>query len=102
MADHIEGTNALSGTFGAANATVSMVGYGVPATITVIPGSGCTVKAQTSTSSSAAVTAGTATWVDWDTGAVTANTSAALVSPVTALKFLRTVGAAESTYEIRV
>jgi hypothetical protein len=102
MSDGIEGTNSFTGTFGAADAVKKVRGYGVPATITVIPGAGCTVKAQFTTSSEAAVDAATATWVDWDDGAVTATTQAALISPVTAVKFVRTVGANESTYEICV
>jgi hypothetical protein len=102
MSDGVEGTNVITGTFGASDATVKLRGYGVPATITVIPGAGCTVKAQFTTSSDAAIDAATATWVDWDDGAVTANTQAALISPVTGVKFVRTVGANSSTYEICV
>ncbi len=102
MGDHIEGMNTFTGTFGASDTIQKMRGVGCPATITVVPGSGCTVKVQATTSSEAAVDASTATWVDWDTGAVTATTQRSLVSPVTALKFVRTAGAVESSYEVSV
>ena len=102
MSDTIEGMNTLTGTFGAADSVVALRGMGVPATITVIPGSGCTVKVQFSTSSEAAVRGGSAVWQDWDSGLVTTQTQVALIAPVTAAKFLRTVGAADCAYEICV
>jgi hypothetical protein len=55
------------------------------ATCTIVS-TGNTGKVQTSTSSIAAVNAGTATWSDWAKGNVTATTTDVLTGPVTAVR----------------
>lgn len=54
-------------------------------TLTVIPGAN-TGKFQHTSSPDADVTGGTATWIDWNSGDVTENTSDAILSQVTAVR----------------
>ena len=62
----------------------------IPCSVVAIPGSGGTAKVEYTLSSIAAVGAGSATWVEWDDGAVSDTTGTALYSPVTALRFTAT------------
>jgi len=61
-------------------------------TCTLIAGAS-TGKFQITTSSDAAVTAGTATWQDWALGTQTGTVSDAIVSPVTAIRGVSVAGA---------
>ncbi len=58
---------------------------GLPVTCTIII-VGTSGKVEFTTSSDVEVAAGTATWQDWAGGTVTANTSDALIGPVTAVR----------------
>lgn len=54
------------------------------ATVAIHPGS--TAKVQYTTSPESAVDGGTAQWIDWPEGEVSASTQDALLAPVTALR----------------
>lgn len=63
-------------------------GFPFPLTITAVPQGGGSISVFYSTTPSAAGTPGTATWIAWPSGTVTATTSDALLSPVAGLKFV--------------
>jgi hypothetical protein len=69
---------------------VDVQSYPFPLTVTAIPGGGGTLAVAYSTTPNAAGTTGTATWIDWPSGAVAATTSDSLLSPVSALRFTAT------------
>jgi hypothetical protein len=73
---------------------VDMRGFGIPSTITVAPGASGSVIVATSTTPSATDNPGTATWVDWTPGTVTAATTQSLCSPVAAIRVTATTAAA--------
>jgi len=64
---------------------ISPMPAGTHITCTVVPGAG-TGKFQTTTSSAADIIAGSATWVDWAEGNVTATTSDVITGPVTGIR----------------
>lgn len=73
-------------------------GFPFPLTVTAIPGGGGTMAVAYSTTPNAAGNPGSATWIDWPSGAVAANTSDSLLSPVAALRF--TAATASGTVEV--
>jgi hypothetical protein len=73
-------------------------GFPFPLTVTAIPGDGGTMAVAYSTTPNAAGSTGTATWIDWPSGAVATTTSDSLLSPVAALRFTATT--ANGTVEV--
>ena len=73
----------------------TLIAHPFPATASItctVITSGNTGKFQFSTSPKADIEAGTATWQDWAKGNVTATTSDALTSPVTAVRGVSVTG----------
>lgn len=68
----------------------------LPVTVTVIPGMG-SAKVQYSTSSRAAVSNGTASWLDWPHGMVSLPRTDAVMVPIMAL---RLVSSADAILEV--
>lgn len=72
--------------------------YPFPLTVTALPGGGGTATVSYSTTPNAAGKTSTATWIAWPSGTVAANTSDALLSPVSGLKL--EAATATATFEI--
>lgn len=87
------------GTFGAADAVVNCRDMDFPATVVVIP-NGSTAKAQVSATPDAYENPGAAVWIDWDPGAVSANSMTSVMSQISAIRFQRTAGATACSYQI--
>lgn len=78
---------------GSTAVTVPMVSVAYPATVSVIPGSGCSVHVE--------FTVDGGTWSAWPLGTATAATIDVLDGAVKALRFSRTAGSAtDSRYNI--
>lgn len=78
---------------GSTAVTVPMVSVAYPATVAVIPGSGCSVHVE--------YTVCGGTWTAWPNGTATATSIDVLDGAVKALRFSRTAGAAaDSRYHI--
>ncbi len=80
----------------AGNSNPVLVEDYLPITVTIIPGMG-SAKAQYTTSSKTAVSAGTAYWSDWDMGMVSTPKSDGLMLRVTAI---RLSSSADATMEL--
>lgn len=68
-------------------------GFPFPLTVTAIPQGGGSITVSYSTTPNAAGNPGSATWIAWPGGTVTSTTSDALLSPVSALKFVAATAA---------
>lgn len=101
------GANMIQESFSISSGAISAPKFlsSVPATITVLPGSGATALVQFSTASISAINthynagawSGTAVdWFDWDLGSVTADAFDGIASPVTALRVTATGGAVDA------
>jgi hypothetical protein len=78
---------------GSTAVTVPMLSVAYPATVAVIPGSGCSITCE--------YTVDGANWVAWVNGTATAHSVDVLEGAVKALRFARTAGAAaDSKYSI--
>ena len=73
-------------------------GFPFPLTVTGLPAGGGTINVAYSTTPNAAGQTGSASWIDWPAGAVSVNTSDALISPVAALRF--TAATATASVEV--
>lgn len=80
----------------AGNSNPVLVEDYLPITVTIIPGLG-SAKAQYTTSSKTAVSAGTAFWIDWDKGMVSTPKCDGLMLRVTAI---RLSSSADATMEL--
>lgn len=69
---------------------IDMLPFGIPSTVTAVPGATGSLAIATSTTPRAAGDPGAATWVNWTAGTVTAATSQTLNSPVTAIRVTAT------------
>ena len=88
-----------AGTFTTTAAVLSMENQPWPYSVSVIPGSGDTMKIEFSTTSQAAETPASATWQSVATGVV-ATTNYPSIAKCTALRFTQTAGANIDKYEI--
>lgn len=77
----------------AAPTYIDMLPFGIPSTVTAIPGASGSIAIAASTTPGAAGNPGAATWINWTPGTVTAATSQTLVSPVTAIRATATTAA---------
>jgi len=91
--------SARFGTFTTTAAVVGMENQPWPYSVSVIPGSGDTVKVEFSTSSQAVANPGSATWQSVASG-VTVTTNYPNIAKCTALRFTQTAGANTDKYEI--
>lgn len=84
----------MTGTIGASAIEVGPLhNVGYPLTVAVQPGSGCTITVEWKV--------GDTDYQAWSHGAVTAFASTTFVSPVSSLRFTRTVGSGtDSKYEV--
>ena len=72
---------------------IDMLPFGIPSTVTAVPGASGSLAIATSTTPGAAGNPGAATWVNWTPGTVSAATTQTLTSPVTALRATATTAA---------
>lgn len=93
--------SARNGTFNTTAALVNMENQPWPYSVSVILGSGDTVKIEFSTTSQASANPGTATWQSVATG-VTVTTNYPSIAKCTALRFTQTAGASTDKYEVVV
>jgi hypothetical protein len=77
---------------GSTAVTVPMLSVAYPATVSVVPGSGCSVFVE--------YTIGGATWTAWPNATATAFSVDVLDSAVKALRFSRTAGAAADSHYV--
>ena len=62
-----------------------------PLTVVAVPGAAGTMAVAYSVDENASALGASATWIDWPSGAVAANTADTLISPVAGLRFTATV-----------
>lgn len=91
----------LTGTFGASAGYVVLESYSPPFSVSVYPGSGCTVTVKSCAKFNAQSTADAGDWEEWIQGAVTTPTTYLFTGPVGTLQFTRSAGSVDSTYVVR-
>jgi hypothetical protein len=93
----MRGRNYVTGSdLGASSVVVNMIGASCPCSVWVKPASGNAMLVEYSVEDNATVNPAQVAWLPWPNGAVTTTTMAILDSPVTALRFSRTVGISSS------
>lgn len=90
----------ISGSVTGTPVVVDLSKNAAPYSVTLIPGSGNTSKVEYSVSPNAGTSPGSANWISWPSGTVSAITNDVYAGKLTALRFTRVSGSSTDTYEV--